>query len=168
MTSTIAHFCSALASAQVPLAPRFAIWTTERRICSAAARRATEVRDHSLLLALDLRGWSKALEVVIEQLSNTVDADVGRGTARKNLWIPRVVALLWENSGDPRAPGLLDRGQDVQFIIDHHVMVRRVARFHIRQFSFFVNVNEHTASDRFAEPGPVNFARLKNDIAIGE
>src|SRR3954452_1947656 len=60
--------------------------------------------------------------VIFEQVSDPVDADVGRWVAGENVPVSGVVSLADEDGGHPQPPGSLDRGEEVELVVHHHVV----------------------------------------------
>ncbi len=78
------------------------------------------------------------------------------------------MSLPHKNSRHPRAPDLLDGGQDAELVVHHYIMSRRISLLHIGQLVLLVDVNQRVPIDRFIKPGTVHFARLEHDVAVGE
>src|ERR1019366_7361115 len=86
----------------------------------------------------------------------------------QDLWIQSVVSLPHENSRHPRAPDLLDGGQDAELVVHNDIMSRRIPLFHIGQLVLLVDVNQRVPLDRFIKPGAVHLTRLEDDVAVSE
>ena len=78
------------------------------------------------------------------------------------------MSLARENCRQLAAKEVFHRGQNVKLVIDHDVVPRGVALPHIIQHLLFVDVDQHSPFDGFPQSGTLNFARLKNHIAVGE
>src|SRR6476646_9198555 len=76
------------------------------------------------------------------------------------------MALSGENGGYFVAPDFFHFGQNANLVIDKNVMISREATFHVIQFFFLVNIDQHIAIDRLINAGALNLARLENDIAV--
>ena len=87
-------------------------------------------------------------QVILQQVADALDADIGCGIAGERFRIGRVVTLPDENGANTRAPEFFARGQDSQFIVDQHVMFSRVALLDILEFLLLVHVNQHATGDR--------------------
>ena len=78
------------------------------------------------------------------------------------------MTLARKHRGDACAPRLLDRAQDAQFVIDDHVVRRRIAPLDGIEHPFLVQVDEHAPADRVPQPGALHLARLKYHIPVRE
>jgi hypothetical protein len=106
--------------------------------------------------------------MVIEDLSDAVDSQVGWGMARKDLAIVGIMSLSHEHGGDAVPPNAFDRGQDVQFVVEHYVMLGWVPRSHIGEFLLFVHIDEDSPLNGFGQAGFLDFARLEHHIPVAE
>ena len=84
------------------------------------------------------------------------------------LRLVRVVPLPHEHGGQASVPGLLHRRQDPELVVDHDVAPCRIPAFDVVQHLFLVDVDQHLALDRRPQPRPLDLARLKDDVAVGE
>jgi hypothetical protein len=108
----------------------------------------------------------EGIAVVLHQLSDSFQCDVCLRVSRKNFRIERVVALFGKNRGDFAAPDFLYFRQNADFVVDQDVMIGREAAFHVVQFFFLVNIDEHVAIHRLINPGALNLARLEDNVAV--
>jgi len=69
---------------------------------------------------------------------------------------------------DARSPGLLDRRQNAELVVHQHVVLRGEPLRHVVQLSLLVDVDNDSPLDRSAQPGPLDLARLEDDVAVGE
>ena len=79
-----------------------------------------------------------------------------------------VVALADEDGGDPRPPGLLDRGQDTELVVHQHVVLRGEAGRHVVQLPLLVDVDQDPVLDRGAQSRALDLAGLEHHVAVGE
>ena len=82
--------------------------------------------------------------------------------------VSRVVTLLGEHGLDALAPTVLNRIEDAQLVINHHIALCWIKALHISKLLFLVNINEHAAVERRPKTGAIDFSRLEYRIAIGQ
>ena len=78
------------------------------------------------------------------------------------------LALPRQYSGNAVTPRALHCCQDSRLVIDQHVMVSRIAPLDIIEFMLFVDVYQDTTINRFEDAGSLYFARLKDDVTVGQ
>ena len=110
----------------------------------------------------------KAAQIEIHQFPDAFNGDVRRRIIGNGFGIQRVMALARKYGGEPVAPDVFRRRQDAQFVVHHHIVFRRVAFFHVVEFLFLVDVDERVAVHGFEQAGALDFARLEDDVAVGE
>ena len=93
---------------------------------------------------------------------------VSGGIRRDERGVVRVMSLADEDRRQPFAPDRLHRREDVDLVVHHDVSPRRVVPLDIVEHAFLVDVDEHLAIDRGPQTGPLDFARLKDDVAVRE
>lgn len=116
-------------------------------------------------------GWrlpSQSLQIVIDQFADAFNGEVRRRIVGNGFGIQRVMALAREDGGKPVAPDVLHRRQEAQLVVHHHVVFRRITLLHVVEFLFLVNVDERVAVHGFEQAGAFHFARLEDDVAVGE
>ena len=101
------------------------------------------------------------------ELADALKRDVGASVFPNACRIQRVVTLAYKDSRDSRLPCFLDRGENVDLIVDHHVMIRREPGFHVGKLTLLVDVKQDVAPEPVVQPCPIDFARLKHDVSIG-
>src|SRR5262249_45218970 len=98
--------------------------------------------------------------------ADVVQLNIRGPTAGEKLWILRVVTLPWEHSRDALAPHFLDRIEDAQFVIDHHIPLSGIKALHIGKFLLLMDIDEDAAVESCPNPGPIDFPRLEPRVAI--
>ena len=88
-------------------------------------------------------------QITIHQLANPLDRQIGRWIVADILRIERVVSLARKDRRQAISPDLLHRGQNAQLVVDHHIVVRRVTFLDVMEHVFLVNIDQHSALDRF-------------------
>ena len=78
------------------------------------------------------------------------------------------LALPRQYSGNAVTPHTLDCCQDSRLVVDQHVMVSRIAPLDIVEVMLLVDVYQDTTVNRFEDAGSLHFARLKDDITVGQ
>ncbi len=76
------------------------------------------------------------------------------------------MALAREHRRHAHAPGLLDRVQDAQLVVDQDVVPRRKEPLDVVQFVFFVHVDQHAVFHRAPQARALHLSRLEHRIAI--
>jgi hypothetical protein len=104
----------------------------------------------------------------IIQFVDVVQLNIRGLTAREKFSVPRVVALPWEDSGDPLTPHLLDSIEDAQLIVDHYILLCRIKTLNLGEFFFLMDIDEHAVFEGRPESGAHNFSRLEHRIAVRE
>ena len=77
-----------------------------------------------------------------------------------------VMSLPDEHGGHTVPPNAFDCGQDMQFVVEHYIMLCRVPRDYIGEFLLFVHIDEDSTLNGFAQASLFDFVRLKHDIAV--
>src|SRR3954447_26655683 len=78
------------------------------------------------------------------------------------------LTLPRQYSGNAVTPHTLHCCQDSRLVIDQHIMVSRIASLNIVEFVLFVDVYQNTTVNCFEDTGSLYFARLKDNIAVGQ
>ena len=66
------------------------------------------------------------------------------------------------------AKEVFHRSQNMKLVIDHDIVPGGVALLHIIQHLLFVDVDQHSALGGLPQSGTLNFARLKDHVAVGQ
>ena len=82
--------------------------------------------------------------------------------------IVSVAALPRKYRRDAVPPEALDRGQDARLVIDQYIMLGWKTALDIVERLLFVDIYEYPSVDRVGQAGPLDFAGLKEDVAIGQ
>ena len=107
-------------------------------------------------------------EIHSKKTANAIDGDIRWRIGSDDLRIESELPLSWENCGNAIAPIFLDGSQDAELVVHHDVVLSRVASHHILERFLFMDVNEHMAINRLEDAGALDFARLEDNIAVGE
>src|SRR6266849_10937373 len=107
-------------------------------------------------------------QVVLEQVADTLDADVGRWVGGERLRVTRVVPLPRQHGGDATRPHLLHCRQDPQLVVDQHVMVGRVALLDVVELAFLVYIDQDVPVHGLVQPRALELARLEDRVAVGQ
>src|SRR5215471_17904923 len=107
-------------------------------------------------------------QTVIQQVADPINTDIRWRVLCQNFGIVSVMALAGKDGGHLGAPDSFHRGQDAKFVIDEHVVRGREALFHILEFLFLMNVDQHVAVNCFPDAGALDLKRLKNHVTIRE
>jgi len=59
----------------------------------------------------------------------------------------RVPSLLEEDRSHAALPHFLDRFQDAELVVDHHVMMRRIHALDVGKHLFFVDEDQHPTAE---------------------
>src|ERR1035441_3990202 len=86
---------------------------------------------------------SEVLEAAIQQSVDALNTQVRGWAGGQDLWIQSVMSLPHKNSRHPRAPDLLNGGQDAELVVHHDIMSRRIPLLHIGQL--VLRSEEHTS-----------------------
>src|SRR5215470_15956739 len=78
----------------------------------------------------------------------------------------RIMSLPSEHGRHSRPPYIFDLSQNAQLIVNHHVMVSRMALLDIIQLALLVDVDQDVAIHRFTNPRPFDLERLEDDVAV--
>lgn len=105
---------------------------------------------------------------VIYKFADALNGEVRRRIIGNGFGIQRVMALAREDGGHAVAPDVFHRRQEAQFVVHHHVVFRRITLLHVVEFLFLVDVDERVAVHGFEQAGAFHFARLEDDVAVGE
>src|ERR1017187_2380101 len=95
------------------------------RVCSDLALTNSRQSPSNPTMTL---GW---VGLEVQQVASALDARVGWRVGRQDLRITGVMSLAHKNGRDPRAPELLDGGQDAELVVHHYIMRRRTPCFHV-------------------------------------
>src|SRR5215831_9958192 len=66
------------------------------------------------------------------------------------------------------SPSFFDGGVDAQFVVHQHVVFGRVTPYDIRQGLLLVHINQDMTPDRLVDTRTLHFARLKDDVSVGQ
>ncbi|MBN8904693.1 MAG: HAD-IC family P-type ATPase, partial [Rhodospirillales bacterium] len=58
--------------------------------------------------------------------------------------------------------------QDAQLVVHQHIMPRGVQAFHVVEFLFLVDVDQHVVMENVPQAGAVHLARLEHGVAVGQ
>src|SRR5262245_27708721 len=87
----------------------------------------------STFMTSSRRCGQQVREIIVEKVTNRGHGPVRRRVGRDDLRVVGVFALPDEDGGDAFAPGPLDRRQDAQLVVAHHVVLGRVTPFDVGQ-----------------------------------
>ena len=76
------------------------------------------------------------------------------------------MSLPWKYGRQLVSEEAFHDSQNMQFVIDHDVVPSRVEHPHVIQHLLFVDIDQHSPFDGFPQPGTLNFARLKDHVAV--
>ena len=74
--------------------------------------------------------------------------------------------LAYEHRRQACSQGFLHGREQVRFVVDHDIVVRRLATLDVIEAALLVQVDEHLAGDRVPDPRALDLAWLENDIAV--
>ena len=78
------------------------------------------------------------------------------------------MALLGEDGGDALSPCAFHRIEQLQLVVDHHVVPGGIGALHGVQLLLLVNAVEYVAAECAPDAGAHQLVRLKDAVAIGE
>lgn len=114
------------------------------------------------------QGLEQRANVGIEQRPDAFDAEIGRRIGGNNGRIQCVVPLTREDGRQAMLHDPLHGRENAQFVVDHHVMPRRIVALHGVEHLLLVDVDQHAAGNSSPKARALNLARLKDHVAIGQ
>ena len=87
----------------------------------------------------------------IEQIADAFDRHIGGRQGADRFRIVRIAALPQEHGRHALAPGVLDRRQDAQLVVDENVVFGGKAPLDVIKGLFLVDIDEHTSIDRIGQ-----------------
>ena len=92
----------------------------------------------------------------------------GAGDHRIGLRRHRVVPLTHENGRQLRTERRLHRRQKIGLVVDHNIVLGRIAPLHMIEHFFLVHIDHDAALDGIPNARALDLARLKHDVAVGQ
>src|SRR5215471_1866278 len=105
----------------------------------------TEITERELLAACQAR------QVILQQLADAVDGNVGGRIFSQGFGIVGIVALAGEDRGYLCSPDLFDGAEDAQLVIDEHIVRGGEASFHVVQLLLLMDINQNVAIHSFPD-----------------
>lgn len=87
---------------------------------------------------------------------------------REIRWVRHVVSVAWEDRRQAVFLCLFHCRQDLQSVINRHVVPGRIPLCNRIRLLFLMNIDQHTAIDCVLHPGALDLARWNYHIVIGK
>src|SRR5262245_26094720 len=100
-----------------------------------------------MILFLNKASANKISQVIIHQLADALDGDVGRRVGGDDLGVERVMPLAREDGRQPVSPDVFHRGEYSQLVVHYYVTARRVSPLNVIEHQLFVNVDQYAPFD---------------------
>ena len=78
------------------------------------------------------------------------------------------LALPRQDGSNAVTPHTLHSCQNSRLVVDQHVMASRITPLDVVEFMLFMDIYQNTTANRFEDAGSRDFARLEDDITIGQ
>jgi hypothetical protein len=101
-------------------------------------------------------------------VADAFDRNISLRKSAECLRIVSIAALPREKGRDAVCPEALNRRQDAWFVVDEQVMFGRKTPLNLIEGLFVVDVDEHTSINRIGKARPLDFARPKDHVSIGQ
>src|SRR5262249_24513029 len=119
-------------------------------------------------LRLVARRRKEPPQVVVEEVGDPADRDIGRGKGGDHLRVEGEAALSRKDPRHAIAPAALDGGEDAQLVVDERIARGRIPALDIVQGVLLVDIDEHVSADRLGYASVLDLAWLEDDIPVGE
>src|SRR5262249_21452174 len=92
-----------------------------------------------------LSGPTQPRKIIVDQIADSLDCDVGGRVCRDGLGIKRVVPLARKDCRYPVPPVLFYRRKYSELVVYNNIVLGRVSQLDIRKHLFLVNIDQYPA-----------------------